>query len=132
MKALVADTHTIIWYLHASPKLSKAARAALDACSSLEPIFVPTICLVEMVYLAERGRIDPGYLPKLRHALSLPESRWREMPLTLEVAEAVEQIPYHEVSEFSDRIIAATALVLNLPLVTADSRIQDSRLWTIW
>ena len=36
------------------------------------------------------------------------------------------------VPDMSDRIIAATALYLNLPLVTADHQIQASGIHTIW
>ena len=44
-------------------------------------------------------------------------------PLDLTVAETLAQIPRATVPDMPDRIIAATALWLGLPLVTRDSRI---------
>jgi PIN domain nuclease of toxin-antitoxin system len=49
-----------------------------------------------------------------------------------EVADAVALIPRSVVPDMPDRIIAATALHLNLPLVTADHKIQASQVQTIW
>jgi PIN domain nuclease of toxin-antitoxin system len=48
------------------------------------------------------------------------------------VADAVAQIPRAVVPDMPDRIIAATAPNLGLPLVTADYKIQASSLQTIW
>ena len=54
MSAVVADTHTLLWYLNDLPQLSAAALAALEkAEQSGSPIFVPAIVLVELRYLIE-------------------------------------------------------------------------------
>jgi PIN domain nuclease of toxin-antitoxin system len=37
-----------------------------------------------------------------------------------------------ELSDMPDRLIAATALHLDLPLVTRDRRLQGARIKTIW
>jgi PIN domain nuclease of toxin-antitoxin system len=58
MSDLVTDTHSLIWYLEDSPRLGAKANKAFEACDRGEIIiYVPTICLVEMVYLQEKGRI---------------------------------------------------------------------------
>ena len=46
--------------------------------------------------------------------------------------QAIAQIPLETVPEMPDRIIAATALYLNIPLVTKDSKIQAANVQTIW
>ncbi len=52
----VTDTHALIWYLEDSPRLSPAANQVFDECERGEiVIYIPTICLVEIVYLQERG-----------------------------------------------------------------------------
>jgi len=49
------DTHSLIWYLEDSPRLSRNARQVFEACDRNElAILVPTICLVEMLYLQEK------------------------------------------------------------------------------
>jgi predicted nucleic acid-binding protein len=54
------------------------------------------------------------------------------VPLGLDQARAVEEIDREVVREMPDRIIAATAHHLGLPLVTADRQIQASGIAVIW
>ena len=54
------------------------------------------------------------------------------MPLTVGVAFALAQIPRNEVPDLPDRVIAATALLLGLALVTRDGKIRASHIETIW
>ena len=48
------------------------------------------------------------------------------------VAQAVHRVPRDVVPEMPDRIIAAMALHLGLPLITRDQRIQSAGIKTIW
>ena len=58
MPGVVADTHTIVWYLSRDSRLSLAAHAALTvATTGGGLIHIPSICLVELTYLAEKGRL---------------------------------------------------------------------------
>lgn len=62
----VTDTHGLIWYLENDPRLGKEALASFNACDRGEiVIFVPTICLVELIYLQEKGRIRPDLKAEL-------------------------------------------------------------------
>jgi len=56
--------------------------------------------------------------------LNLPNSSFTTQDLTAEIAQTLAQIPRTMVPDMPDRIIAATALHLNLPLVTKDRKIQ--------
>jgi len=73
----VADTHTVIWYIYNDARLSPAARAWIEnAAAAGEQIAVSTITLVEMVYLAEKGRIDATALDRLTAELMLLTPCW--------------------------------------------------------
>ncbi len=49
MPAVLADTHAILWYLTADPRISRPATAALDnATAAGDPIFVSAITMVEI------------------------------------------------------------------------------------
>jgi len=55
-----------------------------------------------------------------------------EVPLDRYVAQALNHIARTEVPDMPDRIIAATALYLGIPLISRDGRIETSSLTTIW
>ena len=133
MPDVVTDTHGLIWYLEDSPRLGAAARDAFDACDRGESIvYVPTICLVEILYLQEKGRIPTGIKAQLDTELQAGTGGLVLVALTPEVAHRVAQVPPSQVPDMPDRIIAATALHLNLPLITRDHAIRISDVQTIW
>ena len=129
----VTDTHGLIWYLEDSPRLSSDARDAFLAADRGEAlIFVPTICLVEIIYLEEKGRVPSDLRAQLETHLREGTSGLVLAPLTREVAEALPHVPRVDVPDMPDRIIAATAVQLDLPLISHDRRIQASAVETIW
>jgi PIN domain nuclease of toxin-antitoxin system len=59
-------------------------------------------------------------------------SGWMLAPLDLGVAQEVEKLKRSVIPDMPDRIIAATAVHLNLSLVTCDSTLRSIALNTIW
>ena len=133
MPAVVADTHVIVWYLANDPRLSSNAAESLDSAGTEgEFIYVPSLCLVELTYLIEKDRLPASAREQLTSVLNDPESPFRLAPLNRQVADMVELVSRTEVPDLPDRVIAATALALQVPLVTCDERIRASRVHTIW
>ena len=124
MRSYVTDTHFLIWHLQDNPCLSHRGRSIfLQADEGKAIVVIPTIVLVEMVYLADKKRIAN---PLVEKALDLHRvgGNYQVIPLNLAVVEALERIPRSVVPDMPDRIIAATALLLELPLLTRDSAIE--------
>lgn len=133
MDDIVIDTHIAIWYFADATQLSKPAETAIDNAEANGIIFVSAITIVELIYLTEKGKIPPDVLDLLRDALDDPTTAFRLTETKREIADEVENIPRRTVPEMPDRIIAATALHLNLPLVTKDQKIQAlQNIQTIW
>ncbi len=134
MNALVADTHAVIWYFFASPRLRTAARDAMEATIAKgDSIVVATITLVEIVYLTEKGRIAGATFERLIQELSDPSSPFVSASLDLNVCDAMRLVPRALIPDMPDRIIAATALHLGRLLVTADQKIRASGVVaTVW
>lgn len=133
MAAIAADTHAIIWYMMRSPRLSgRALQALRDATQAGDPIYVSAISLVELRYLVERRRLPQVALDRLEAAVTAADFPETLVSLDFEVARAVGRIPRPIVPEMPDRIIAATALHLSVPLVTRDQAIQAAPVATIW
>jgi len=133
MSNLVTDTHALIWYLEDSTRLSPTANQAFEECERGEiVIYIPTICLVEIVYLQEKRRISADMKSQLDAALIAGTSGMILANLTDEVVTALATITRDSIPDMPDRIIAATAKYLGLPLISRDTRMPLSGVSIIW
>ena len=133
MIAAIADTHTAIWYLSAELTLSKKARFFIeDIATRGDQIGLSSISVIESIYLVEKGRIPNQSLQLLLDALAGSNGLFREIAIDGSVARILSQVPRNQVPDLPDRIIAATAVLLNVPLISRDRRIAASSLRTIW
>lgn len=132
--AYVADTNIVLWALQNSPRLSSAASAALQQAEAANsPVYVSAVSLVEIRYLIEKGRFTEKDYRQIMQALSDPAVMLTPIALDLPIADAIAQIPRATVPDMPDRIIAATALALGLPLISADTEIRKlTNIAVIW
>ncbi len=120
-------------YLLNDPRLSTTARAIFDdAVTRSDPVGIPAISIVEIVYLTEKRRIPPAALQQLKQELLTGQAVLKLIPLTEEIALRVQTVARSAIPDMPDRIIAATALYFNLPLISRDRKIQASNINTIW
>lgn len=133
MGGVIADTHAAVWYIVQPDRLSPAARAVLkQTATDGDLIYISAISIVEVGYLVEKGKLSATVWQRLIEALADIDSALVVFPVDSDVAIALQQIPRIAVPDMPDRIIAATALHLNLPLVTRDRKIQAASISTIW
>jgi PIN domain nuclease of toxin-antitoxin system len=127
MSAVVSDTHSLLWYLNDSSKLSSDALAAFEEAEQNGlPIYVPAIILVEVRYLVEKGRdIFESDFQLITSELNSPSSALTFAPLNQLIAENLEKVSRAVVPDMPDRLIAATAFSLNLPLISKDGKIRQ-------
>ena len=131
--AAIADTHAVIWSLFGDSRLSAAARAFIShAAQSGASVGVSGMTLVEIVYLVEKGRIPRDTLERLLRLLSDPEDVLAEIPVDHAIAEAMRQVDRQQVPDLPDRVIAATAVHYQVPLISRDRKIQSAGFETIW
>ncbi len=129
----VADTHTALWFLFGDSRLSSSAKKFIDqAAASGNSIEVSPISLAEIAYLVEKGRIVASALDDLIGALGEPSHVFKEAPFDSDVVVAMRQVPRDEVPDMPDRIVAATALYRNVPVISKDGRIRMSAVPTVW
>lgn len=67
-----------------------------------------------------------GVFPRLIALASDPNERIEVLPLTLEIAQAMDLVPRDEVPDMPDRIVAGTAVAYKLPFVSQDAEIRAS------
>jgi PIN domain nuclease of toxin-antitoxin system len=133
MIAGVADKHTALWYLFGDERLSDHAKLFIDTTALAQrKIAVSSISLAELVYLVEKQRLPSSAYDDLVAALGHPQHVFTEVAFTVAVVEAMRQVLRAEVPDMPDRIIAATAIYLNVPVISRDRRILSAKLKTIW
>jgi predicted nucleic acid-binding protein len=122
MSSFVTDTQALVRFMMGRKVINDAAHQAyLSADQGEAVIIIPAIVLMEVMYLFEKNRIEIGIL----QTEDLMESQnYQFEPLSLEILKAASQI--HDIGELHDRLIAATAMHLDLPLITNDPVIMNS------
>jgi len=133
MPGVVVDTHAIVWYLSGDSRLSRRAAELLDATIQAgDLIHIPAICLVELTYLVEKQRLPAAARERLIQALDDPNAPCLLAPLDRTVVDALQAVSRNDVPDLPDRIVAATALALGVPLISRDAKIAASGIETIW
>jgi PIN domain nuclease of toxin-antitoxin system len=123
----IADTHAFSWHLTGSDRLSSAARTVFVAADAgLHRVHIPSISLVEMVYLAERGRLSVEAVEELFVLPETPGASYAVPALDQATARTPRSVPRSAIPNMPDRIIVATAHRLGLPLITRDAAIRRS------
>ena len=119
----VTDTHAFLWYLANDLRLSRKARLVFDQAEAGEAtIVVPTIVVAECLYVLEKKRLSLKFKDVVRRL----EKGWNytTMPLDLRVIGGLEGL--RAVPELHDRIIVASAIYLEAPLITKDEAIRKT------
>jgi len=129
---ILVDTHVVIWLAFDQNRISRKARTAVDdARKNADGLAIADITLLELATLARKGRIRLEI--SLESFLQEVESRFVVLPMTSRACARAVALPAAYPQDPADRIIAATALVEGLSLLTADREIRRSRtVQTIW
>ncbi len=126
---LAFDTHTLIWWLTGHERLTTAQSAALRRAEARgDRVGIPAICLWEIAKLVDRGRLELDMpLDDVFDEIADHPSV-RVLELTPRIALESTRLGPGLAGDPVDQLIAATARVHGLKLVTADHRIRASRI----
>jgi PIN domain nuclease of toxin-antitoxin system len=117
---LLLDTHIWLWNFQDPRRLGRRVLRSLQDREN--ELWLSPISTWEALTLNHKGRIRIH--EDLATWLARATAGTREAPLTHEIALVARQLPLHTLSDDpADRILAATAEVLDLTLVTADERL---------
>ena len=125
---LLLDTHIWLWSRVEPDRLSaQVARRLRDPATEL---WLSPISLWEAMLLIERGRIEVSGSPAGWIRSALATGPLRDAPLNREVALTSRSIEGID-GDPADRFIAASAIVHELTLVTADRRLIESKQYRV-
>ena len=120
---LLLDTCCVIWAVSDPSAISDTAQKLLTSEES--EIYVSVISVAELACAAERRRIviDQHWKTWFRYYTEL--NGWVIEPISLEIMEEAYSLPETFHTDPADRILAATARIHDLTILTADRKILD-------
>ena len=116
---LLLDTHIWLWNFQDRRRLGRGVSKSLQ--DQENELWLSPLSVWEALTLNYKGRIRID--EDLATWLAQATAGTREAPLTHEIALVARQLPLHQ--DPADRILAATAQVLDLTLITADRRLLE-------
>jgi PIN domain nuclease of toxin-antitoxin system len=130
MNQFVADTHALLWFLMASPRLGPAAKKAFDEASAGSAlILVPSIVLAELQFVNEKLGRPFDFAAIFKQLQSSPQ--FQLVPFSPE--DVLDFIADALVPEMHDRIIVGVARRAGAACITKDSQVMASGLVaTLW
>jgi PIN domain nuclease of toxin-antitoxin system len=113
---LLLDTHIWLWSLQDPRRLGKRTQQELRNPNN--ELWLSPISTWEALMLQQKGLV---HLPAdMDEWVTRATAPFREAPLTHEIAAVARRLPISQ-RDPADRVLAATARVLDLTLVTADA-----------
>ncbi len=125
----LADTVTLVKFLRERRIGAGALRILREADLGQHRIHVSAITLMEVLHLSQRRHIDLPLIELVDRIAASPN--YVTVPIGTEIIVSAEDID--DVPELHDRILAATAKWLGVPILSPDSVLMKSKhVQTIW
>lgn len=120
----ICDTHVLIFWQDDPKRLSKKAKQALEKALVSQSLACSDISFWEISMLFKAGRLRNDvstvqYMNDIILTMSLTV-----LPITPEIA-TLSQQELFIYKDPADRLIASTAIINKIPLISADSKLQN-------
>jgi PIN domain nuclease of toxin-antitoxin system len=125
---VLLDTHALVWWMEDASRLSR--RAATVIANTANRIFISAAVGWELSIKVSTGKMKPAsILDDLEHELE--KESFVQLPITLEMALRAGSLPPHHRDPF-DRMLVAQAQLLRVPVVSADTLLDNYQIKRLW
>ena len=125
---LLLDTHTFLWFIEDSPRLSAKAKNLLE--SDIE-LLLSVGSVWEMAIKFSIGKLNLAQPFEVFIPDQLAKNAIKLQPLTVQHLVLVSALPLHHRDPF-DRLLIAQALVEQLPIVSIDNQLDPYGIKRVW
>jgi PIN domain nuclease of toxin-antitoxin system len=126
---LLLDTHSFLWFIGGSERISEKARALIEDASNRS--FISIASLWEMAIKLSIGKLS---LAQPLDVL-IPKQMWLNgfdlLEIEINHLETVADLPFHHRDPF-DRLLIAQAMVEHMPIVSADVEFDAYPVERLW
>ena len=128
MSKYLLDTHTLLWMQDDNKLLSSTAKRILSDTSS--QLFISIASFWEIVIKSSLGKIQLDYtINELSEACAATDIVI--LPIKISTLNQLKTLPSVHKDPF-DRVIVATAIELDLQVITVDPNIRKYKLESVW
>lgn len=122
---LLLDTHAALWWLSDDERIGADVARAITADAN--QVLISAVVVWEVAIKRSLGKLDapPDLAPTLLQAGAQP------LPVTLDHAAAVGELPWHHRDPF-DRLLVAQALTEDAAIVSRDEPLSAYGVTIIW
>ncbi len=126
---LLLDTHALLWAFLDSPRLSRAARAAIAAEEN--ELLISAVSAMELTTKYRLGKLDEAapFTPDGR--VDLSGLAWSPLPISFEHASLAGSLRIAHKDPF-DRLLIAQARIERVPIVSNETLFDDFGVQRIW
>ena len=121
---ILLDTCALIWNVNEDP-VARKARSAIARAAKAGELFLSPISAWEIGVLVRRGRLRVRLPVETYVSRAFTQPGVRTAAFTPEIAVQSSSLPGDFHDDPADRILVATAVLMELTLVTRDRRILD-------
>lgn len=121
---IIVDTHILLWWKLDDDSLQTEYKAILED-SSTEMIGISAVSLMEIICLYDRQRINLPEVPYSWIAGVMTEPKIAVIPISAQIAIDAFRLPGDFHKDPADRIIVASARILNCPILSQDAKILN-------
>ena len=130
---ILMDTCAIIWDALEASNLSDNAASAIEKADKHKALIISDISIWEISMLIKKKRLEIDSTATIFLNLFLQSRNVSVQSISPEIAELSVNFDHKINNDPADRIIAATSIINNAQLVTADQNLRASELLdTIW
>ena len=130
---ITMDTCAIIWDALEPKKLSATAKQAIKKADEENKLLLCDISIWEIAMLVKRKRIEVNETPANLVRLILASRNYTVISISPEIGELSVSLDEEINSDPADRIIAATSILKNAPVVTPDQNLRAATsVKTVW